>query len=179
MLNSPLKAPHISTSSRCVLDTHPTLVHDVVEPSGITVELGLFGEWHSGRPPHRWQRVAPFDKKAFPQASQARCYETWVTAICLSFHKKFKIVQNDRFCPLMHFQWSECAPISLVFKMAFVLRKALYGPTRPITAAVISATPLIVALGCSLSQRASRLRHQVSWPQASSRNPGGKQNCPS
>jgi hypothetical protein len=68
MLNSPLKLLIFQPHPVVVLDTHPTLVHDVVEPSGITVELGLFGEWHSGRPPHRWQRVAPFDKKAFPQA---------------------------------------------------------------------------------------------------------------
>src|SRR2546427_11636402 len=64
MLDSPLKAPHISTSSRCCF-RHPS---DIGPRRGsarrITVELGLFGEWHSERPPHRWQRVAPFDKKS-------------------------------------------------------------------------------------------------------------------
>jgi hypothetical protein len=44
MLNSPLKLLIFQPHPVVVFDSHPTLVHDVVEPSGITVELGLFGE---------------------------------------------------------------------------------------------------------------------------------------
>ena len=55
-------------------------------------------------------------KNVFPGEAQAR----FVVTICLSVCKKYKIVQNVRFSPSMHFGWSESALI-LGFRMACVL----------------------------------------------------------
>jgi hypothetical protein len=46
-------------------------------------------------------------KNVFPGEAQAR----FVVTICLSVCKKYKIVQNVRFSPSMHFGWSESALI--------------------------------------------------------------------
>jgi hypothetical protein len=64
-------------------------------------------------------------KKVFPGEAKPKL-DSWSLSAFQSV-KSTKSSEMIVFCPLMHFSWSECAPISRVFKMACVLPKDLYG----------------------------------------------------